>query len=492
MAIIQFIPKSFHIVIGVSVILLSACGGGTGGIDSSSSVSSNVASSIQLSVSSSLLSSVPVGSSLKSATSVNSSPIKSSASSKVLSSSKASSSSSSSSAVSDDELMPESPWTYLGLSGSPSVAYGTHTFAVPAAQNWVNSGLYLEKGQSVQLSVTGQWTLVGGNLHGPEGSGTVKERGCTIGMLTARIGLFYLDDTIGCIGKGATYVAPKDGILFLGAIASTDLGETYETRRKAKGEVQVTVVSQGGIVPTIKAESAASYNYSEVTSGWIEVLGKHTILTLPANTAMQDANTIKPAIDRIDAMYESHQKMRGKTPYFGQPIRWFADEAAPGYMLAGNPVRIKDTLIYDDNKNRITRAALPNTDYWGYVHELGHVFNFAGGEWYYVTSGGLEAWPNIFSNHAQEQLGLPAIDRNCTQMKKDYLASVGKKIEDDPWWGLCFLMTFKDRYGWDFYYEFYKKFNAEPGSGWGFLRNRFSEAAGEDVNALFDEWKLPK
>jgi hypothetical protein len=469
MAIVKCIPKLFpNIIISTSIILLSACGGGTG-VDGSSSASSNA----------------PITSSLKSASSVKSS-LKSPMSSTM------SSSSNSSPSVSTDELMPESPWTYLGLAASPSAPYGTHTFAVPAAQNWVNSGLYLEKGQSVQISVTGQWTLVGGSLHGPEGSGTEKERGCTIGMLTARMGLFYLDDTVGCIGKGGTYVAPKDGILFLGAMASTDLGETYETRKKAKGEVQVTLVSQGGITPTIKAESAANYDYAGVTSGWIEVLGKHTILTLPTTTAIQDAKTIKPAIDRIDAMYETHQKMRAKTPYFGQPIRWFADEAAPGYMLAGNPVRIKETLIYDDNKNRITRAALPDTDYWGYVHELGHVFNFAGGEWYYVTFGGLEAWPNIFSNHAQEQLGLPAIDRNCKQMKTDYLASAGKNIDDDPWWGLCFLMTFKDRYGWNFYYTFYKKFKAEPGSGWSFLRSRFSEAAGEDVNAIFDEWKLPK
>jgi Peptidase M60, enhancin and enhancin-like len=471
-------------LIGISTLLLSACGGGTG-TEGSSSISSGVASSI----SSSLSSLVSKSSSLK-----NVSSIKSSAKTSISSASLRASSASSKTVVSDDELMPDSPWTYLGLASSPSSPYGTHTFAVPAAQNWVNSGLYLKEGEVVQISSTGQWTLVGGALHGAEGSGTIKERGCTIGTLTVRIGLFYLDDTIGCIGKDGTYTAPKDGILFVGAIASTDLGETYETRRNAKGELQVTLTSQGSVVPTIMAENAAAYNYSSVTSGWIEVLGKHAILTLPAKTAAQDAKTIKAAVERLDSMYEAHLKMRGRAPYFGQPIRWFADEAAPGYMLAGNPVRIKNGLIYDDNNNRITRAALPGTDYWGYVHEMGHNFNFAGGDWYYVTFGGLEAWPNIFSNHAQEQLGLPAIDRNCKQMKADYLAkgNAEQNIGQDPWWGLCFLMTFKDRYGWDFYYKFYAKFNAQPGSGWSFLRSRFSEAAGEDVNAIFDEWKLPK
>ena len=36
------------------------------------------------------------------------------------------------------------PWTCLGVDGN--TPYGTHTFDVPAQQNWVNTGLYLRTG----------------------------------------------------------------------------------------------------------------------------------------------------------------------------------------------------------------------------------------------------------------------------------------------------------------------------------------------------------
>jgi len=52
-------------------------------------------------------------------------------------------------------------------------------------------------------------------------------------------------------------------------------------------------------------------------------------------------------------------------------------------------------------------------------------------------------------------------------------------------------MELKDYYSWQFYQDFYTDFNQVPGFGWRFLRERFSDAAGEDVNDIFDEWQLP-
>jgi hypothetical protein len=53
-------------------------------------------------------------------------------------------------------------------------------------------------------------------------------------------------------------------------------------------------------------------------------------------------------------------------------------------------------------------------------------------------------------------------------------------------------MEFKERYGWDFYRNFYAGLNASEFRGWKALRTRFSNAAGEDVNYIFNEWKLPQ
>jgi len=260
------------------------------------------------------------------------------------------------------------------------------------------------------------------------------------------------------------------------------------------GSLMVSVVSEGDTVPTIDHDVAPYFDYSQVTSGWVEIRSAHNILTLPVATAQQDAAKLTQAAQRLDDIYQQHKSLRGKTPYHGQPIRWFADtKDAPGWMLAGNPVRMDPALVAANSKDRITLAAEPGNNDWGFAHELGHNFNFSGGDWYYTTFSGLEAWPNIFSLHAIEQLGLPARDTSdCDNKKSTYLAKgVHEKGLGGAWTGLCFLSEFTEQYGWDIWQTFYEKFNKQPGHGWGFLRDRLSDAAGEDVTPIFNSWNIP-
>ncbi|UTA46835.1 M60 family metallopeptidase [Simiduia sp. 21SJ11W-1] len=392
-------------------------------------------------------------------------------------------------------------WSYFSFESLGD--YTTYTLRVPAAQNWVNAGLYVEKGATIEVSAEGSWKLKGdAPMHGPEGYGEKYENGCKLGSLVVRIGLAYKDPLVGCAGKAMTYTAPRAGVVFVGGIVSNDLGESYETRARAEGAINVTVSavnpdgSRGKIVPTIEVGAAANFPYGEIESGWVEVLGKHTLLHLPASIAQQDASEIADAIKRLDDIYTLHVSLRGKRPQHGQPIRWYPDtEDAPGWMLAGNPVRMDPALVYANNNDRITRAARAQNGNWGFAHELGHDFNFAGGTWYYATKLGIEVWPNIFSVHAQEMLNLPKRDLDCPARKQKYLAgndASGLTEGTDPWAGLCFLMEFQTRYGWDFYRNFYAELDREPGSGWGYLRQKFSLAAGENVDAIFNEWLLPQ
>mgnify|MGYP000735597077 CR=1 FL=1 len=383
-------------------------------------------------------------------------------------------------------------WTSVDV--LPTGNYGSYEFSVPAAQNWVNSGLFLRKGQSAQISGSGLWSVTGGDLYDANGDLSEESRGCQLGELVARLGLYYKDPAITCIGRAGTIIAHEDGILYVGAVVSNDLGETYEARKNALGTLTVTIVSEGDVVPTIDYELAPYFNYSQVKSGWVEIRSQHNILTLPIATAIKDAAKLTLATQRLDDIYQQHESLRGKTPYHGQPIRWFADtKDAPGWMLAGNPVRMDPALVDVNSSSRITLAAELGNNDWGFAHELGHNFNFAGGDWYYTTYSGLEAWPNIFSLHAIEQLGLPPRDiSDCDQKKSEYLAKgVHENGLGGAWTGLCFLSEFTEQYGWHIWKNFYQTFNVQPSHGWGFLRDRLSEAAGEDVTPIFNDWNIP-
>lgn len=373
------------------------------------------------------------------------------------------------------------PWTCLPVDGTKP--YGTHTFDVPAQQNWVNTGLYLRQGDTAMLSETGSWQVSnsGDSIdHGP----------CKVGDLVARIGLYYKDDALTCVKGSATFTATQDGILFVGALAGNDLGETYETRSDASGKKSVTLVSDRDSVPTVQAADAASYAFASVTSGWVEVWGKHVILTLPVASAQKDAQVMARAAERLDAIYELEAELRSALPHHGQRIRFFPDGTQPGYMLAGNPVRMATTLVTGGDKTRISRAGESGTDIWGFAHEMGHDFSFAPNGFWTYEENTLESWCNLFSIYSLESLDVPLNDStlDCTK------TSTGDYDTWDAWGGLCFLRQFQFRYGWAFYKEYFQRIKdttSTGGDAWAFVHDEFEAIAGEDVTPLFDSWNVP-
>ena len=387
----------------------------------------------------------------------------------------------------------DSPWAQVSVLGNES--YGTREFWLPAAQNWANTGLYLRRGQQARIQANGMWQVKSGSMYGPEGHSTAMSRGCAEGELVARLGLYYKDDALTCIGQNGTITAHEDGILFVGAVVSNDLGETYEARKQANGSLLVTVSSEAGeTVPTIWYEDAGAYNFNDVASGWVEIKSEHNILTLPVATAKQDASELFAAGKRLDDIYKQHKVLRGKAPYHDQPIRWFPDtKDAPGWMLAGNPVRMDPALVDKNGDSRISIAGKSGQSNWGFAHELGHNFNFSGGDWYYTTFGGLEAWPNIFTMHSNEALNTSE-DRtsDCPSKKATYVAK--NQHEDGlggAWNGLCFLMEFTDAYGWQVWKNFYADFDQGPNHGWQNMKNRMDRVTGTNTASIFKSWNIP-
>ncbi|HMA91074.1 MAG TPA: M60 family metallopeptidase [Polyangiaceae bacterium] len=372
-------------------------------------------------------------------------------------------------------------WSCVPVDGA--APYGAHTFDVPAQQNWVNTGLYLRRGETASLTETGTWRV-------SDTGDSIDHGTCKVGDLVARIGLHYKDTALTCVKGSATFTAPKDGILFVGALAGNDLGETYETRHNASGKKSVTVTSTHASVPTVLASEASNFAFTDVASGWVEVWGKHVILALPIASAQKDAQIMARAAKRLDAIYEFEAELRSALPHNGQRIRFFPDGTQPGYMLAGNPIRMELTLVTGGDETRISRAGETGTDIWGFAHELGHDFTFAPNGFWTYQENTLESWCNLFSIYALEKLNLPLNDSttDCSAQ------STGNYDDWDAWGGLCFLRQFQFRYGWDFYREYFKRIKdttSTDGDPWTFVHGKFESIAGKDVTPLFDAWNVP-
>lgn len=380
----------------------------------------------------------------------------------------------------------DGPWTCVSVPASGP--YGSRTFEVPAAQNWVNTGLFLKAGQTATVTIDGgDWSL-------EDEGGTIHHADCLIGELAARLGLHYEESEMTCIADSATVTADKDGILFLGAVASSDLGESYETRLNASGAKTVTVTSTGDTAPTVLGSEAASYDFDDVTSGWVEVWGEHVILTLPVATASADSAVLHAATQRLDAIYELHEELRGGVPMHGQRIRFFPDPNIDGigWMLAGNPVRM-DMALVTDSSELISRAGEEGYGNWGFAHELGHIFSWPNGFWQYEVDT-LESWCNLFSIYALSSLELELSDSIAFCNSSTTLTYTPGSW--DPWDGLCFLMQFQYDYGWDVYKTFFRSIAEKDssdmnGSAWHFVHDELEAASGADVTPTFQAWSVP-
>ena len=390
----------------------------------------------------------------------------------------------------------------------PAGPYGQHSFDVPARSNWVNTGLFLRAGETATIAASGTWSYHD-EATGPDGIADIDVVGCPAGMLVARSGLHY-EDARACVGAGAEYTAPRDGILYVGANVSTDLGETYESRvLESDGTIEVTVEGTGDTAPSIAIGELAGYDLAAVASGWVELRGAHSVVTVPVADAVRDLGSAAASIRVLDSIYELHQEIRGAVPAAGQRIRFFPDpDVVPvGYMLAGNPIRCDPSIMSGGDTQRILRASEQGTDIWGFAHEVGHDFTMAGGTWVYMYPN-LESWPNIFTVHA-----LRALDRTEDQPnlatycdgRDAYLAAPSyPTLRSDPFLQLCFLLEFEEDGGASFWPSFFAALNdltnedvqldtsdPEDRMLWGWIRDRFSEAAGVDVTPRFQAWSVP-
>ncbi len=394
--------------------------------------------------------------------------------------------------------------------------YGTHVFDVPANAYWVSSGLFLRAGETAAVSVQGTWNTTEPNV-GPEGSSSKPLRGCHAGALVARSDLQFEDASLYCISRSSTFKAARDGIVYFGSLAGSDLGaDTYEYRRDYTATLKVTLTSNGRTAPWIDPSKAAAFPFSAVESGRLEIHGKNVIVVTSAAQAEADRAGIPGAIAFLDKVYDTHYALRGLAPASGQRIRFVTDPAIAsiGLMLAGNPIRMAPEVFTGGaGSEHLLRSGDAQYDVWGFAHEMGHTFAITPAtNWWYQAGPFLEAWPNVFSVTTLQTLARATTwgahdatypsAKICPTRATQLASGTYASLEADPALMLCFLLEFKETYGDTFFPEFFKKLNAAPPSTvpapspnnaavWGWLRDRFSEVAKTDTTPIFTKWKIP-
>lgn len=378
----------------------------------------------------------------------------------------------------------------------PKGPYGEHSFDVPASANWVNTGVYLRAGESLEYTASGFWSLYG-RVFVSGGDRSLGELGlCAFGALGVRSGLDS-DERISCLGSKGVFTAEKEGIVYMGMVVGSDGAESYGMARlSADGALQVTVTSEADTVPTVSAEAASAYPFDRVRSGWVEIQSEHHRITLPAVVAQTDAQVAKNGMARMDQAYVSQRELRGSAPFRGERIRWYPFDAV--WPWSANPIRIDPSMVTGNEMSRILTSANSAQFFTNISRPLGDSFSGMDGFYGYKTTN-TAPWDRIFSIRALDDLDAYYWDP-CTE-KESYLASLDYEVfVYDPYLKVCFMQEFEARYGDDFYDRLFRGMENQPTLYswvdseevlWGYVKGRMDVTAGQDTSELFELWGVP-
>ncbi|QDU69829.1 M60 family metallopeptidase [Engelhardtia mirabilis] len=131
------------------------------------------------------------------------------------------------------------------------------------------------------------------------------------------------------------------------------------------------------------------------TAPWVELAGRHVILTVPADAARACADPAG-AIAYWDATWEAHVALLG-APLADRPERFVFDrQISAGWMHSGYPIMAHLVSARD----ALDTSRLRREGDWGLFHELGH--NAQDRAWTSANMG--EVTCNLFSLHAMERM----------------------------------------------------------------------------------------
>ncbi|SAK43759.1 hypothetical protein AWB80_00658 [Caballeronia pedi] len=373
------------------------------------------------------------------------------------------------------------------------------------------SGLYVSKGESVVIDVTGLAD------DGPDG---------LVVMVGNKNG-FYKRQPAGdpqmilaTEGRNA-FVASRDGLLYFEYL---DSGFNERPRRS----IDVSVREGGRPVPFYVEGVTTSVEWRAMLQRYadaplIEMAGRRTMFTV-ARSMYDKAGAADPAmllgyVERIMGYHDEVSGLDGSSAldmpsplrvHFMQDAISTHAELQSAYMYAtyymiGLPM----------NSAAETLLKVPKADQWGVWHELGHMYQ----QWDWTWPGVTETTVNIYSLHALQRLGAPMMSpllqvvdargrKNRLELAGQYLAQPSRNFLDDAsfpvpsealWIRLVMYEQLRRALGDGFYARLHKLYRRQPlTEGEGGDRNevqtfvlRACMAANLDLTDFFSRWGLP-
>ncbi len=381
-------------------------------------------------------------------------------------------------------------FTVPSLGATPSQS--TKTIAVSAKSFGVNTGIHVQRGSKLHFKISGAWYVSNGSIEATSAAGNLNFGSpCPFGSLVGQVG-FHYSSQIHCIGRDLVFESDRSGTLFLKSQDVNDLNHN-----------EVSVEISGEIVESeiLSKDKVAEVDLTKSRAEWVEIFSEHIQMTLPRTVVIKDQDILKRTLDLFDEFYRTHRSLSGLEPWSGEKIRFFPDiELTPGvFAYAWNPIRysfaVTNFLLQD------MRNSKPWT--WGWVHELGHLFNIRPNGHHYAIGAAEESWANVFSVHAIEKLNL-----NQSEIT-DHMGDISWYFRDASYSkmnhnvALTMLNEIKEQCGWTAYHKMFNsydnlnpdqiphRYNAFEYSRWLWLAELFKSSSNCDALTIFAKYFVP-
>lgn len=311
----------------------------------------------------------------------------------------------------------------------------------------VSSGRFVRAGETIRVTAEGFWRMAEPvrAWFGPEGMATDNgpERW---GELLARVGWGPRAGRVHRIGRSKTFVADRDGVLYLFARGF----------HKRRGQGMVLAWVDGGVpLPTLQAGTQAlrrprtrvravrAQGISEVA-----LQGEHVVVMLhPEDVERMSAPDRTLAY--LDQVYETYAQLTGDLPFGGRPITLLFDVTLPDQILVtGNALALTFGLSH---LKALIETTGPSHAAWGITYGLAVPFL----EWHRMDAllegKGLWAMAELMATVFYESRGasVPALEQARARLRSYRFSVPGPEVfEADKRLTWTFLNALRCDFGW--------------------------------------------
>lgn len=349
--------------------------------------------------------------------------------------------------------------------------------------SWVSTGLYLQNGQSAEISLSeaatsaGLKVQIGCHTDDLTGASTLSRAP----VVTHQCLMDRTKRSVSCLWGGLLYVIVPKG---------SKLGPVSVTVQRAVPAPCYTL----GKTSLDEWRSCIQ----ESLAPWGELATDSVILTVPT-AALRALEDPEPVLRLWDEMMRAIARLAAQPFPFRRPERIVADvQISAGWMHSGYPIMCHLESVQE----LISESGMRSRGLWGPIHELGHNQQRHGWEFPPHTT---EATCNLWSVYVHETvLGIPRAQAHPAlsplEREKRIRTHLGKGAPLRDWTVWTALETYlqlQEAFGWEPFTQLFAEYQTLsdlPKDNTGKMNlwvKKFSEKVGKNLAPFFEAWGWP-